>query len=535
MNPIARYLALRHGNATDDAFERAFTAVLDGLAEGDTVVQLNPPPVADGRLVIREDQARAGANAPLVRADHFLWLKRIWQKEYELAGYLKTRLDGAHPLPEYEAVSLPERLNPEQKAAVRHALTHRFTIINGGPGTGKTYTLAQLVAAKLSTRPETRIALAAPTGKAAKRMAQALHQACAASVDIDAALTQRIDEAKTLHRLLGIGGNGEARYHRDNPLPCDVLIVDEASMLSLELAHALFAALPEGAALILVGDADQLAAVEPGAVLHDLSDQNSLGSAMITLAGSRRFRSTSGIGRLAATVRGENAVAGISQIREILTGARDIRWREQATPEWYEALYAPFAAYVAAVAARRPAEEQHRLFESYRILCAGHYGAFGVAEINRQMRYRHLRALGGASDSDFYPGQPLMISANDYTNQLYNGDIGLCLVDAEGTRRLYFPDRDPIALTRLAREQLQPAYALTIHKAQGSEFDRLALVFDPDQEKGLSRELLYTGITRARTQLDLYASDIVLARAAATPTLRSTGLARFLGEDNVTG
>lgn len=530
MNPIARYLAIRQGNGAEDAFERAFTAVLEGFAEGNTLVRLNPPPAADGRLVIRDDQARAGANAPLVRADDCLWLERIWRKEYQLAGYLKVRLDAKHPLPEYDEATLTGRLEPEQKVAVRHALTHRFTIINGGPGSGKTYTLAHLVAAKIAARPETRIALAAPTGKAAKRMAHALHQAFAASVDVTAAVFERIDEAKTLHRLLGIGGNGEPRYHGDNPLPCDVLIVDEASMLSLELAHALFAALPEDADLILIGDADQLAAVEPGAVLHDLSHQPELASAMITLTGSRRFHGTSGIGQLAGAVGGDAAAVCGSRLRDILTGSGDIRWRDEARPQWYAELYEPFAGYVAAVVERRAPEELYRLFDAYRILCAGHYGAFGVDELNRQMRSRHLRALGEPIDADFYPGQPLMVGANDYTNQLYNGDIGLCLVTAQGERRLYFPDREPIALARLSRQKLQPAYALTIHKAQGSEFDRLALVFDPRQEKGLSRELLYTGITRARAQLDLYAPAAVLTRAAATPTLRSTGLARFLGE-----
>ena len=528
MSAIARYLAMRQKNAADESFERAFTAVLEALAEGDTVVRMETPPALDEQLVISDTRARAGANAPLVRADNRLWLKRIWQKEYELAGHLQARLGTKEPLPEFDETALLDGLEAEQQAAVRHALSHRFTIIDGGPGSGKTYTLARLVAAKKTVRPETRIALAAPTGKAAKRMSQSLHRAFATLKESDVTRIGRIDEAKTLHRLLGIGHDGTPRYHGDNPLPCDLLIVDEASMLSLELAHALFAALAEDAAVILLGDADQLAAVEPGAVLHDLCRQAEVRPATITLKGSRRFHRASGIGRLADTVAGKTAAMSLAKLREILASSRDIQWQDSPLPQWYEALYTPFADYVTAVVRRRPAQELYRLFDAYRILCAGHYGPFGVSEINRQMRYRHLRALGESINADFYAGQPLMVCVNDYSNQLYNGDIGLCLLNAKGDRELYFPQREPVALARLSREHLQPAYALTIHKAQGSEFDRLALVFDAHQEKGVTRELLYTGITRAREKLDVYASLAVLARAAATPTLRSTGLAHFL-------
>lgn len=487
----------------DPGFAADLARIDAALAQGHTIAETANP--ADGILRIPFTDALRGALAPLVTAQGRLWLYRIFHAEAQLARLLLARLQTPPSALTDGADAQPGGLYPEQRRAVRHALTHTFTLINGGPGTGKTHTVARLVRLLQERRPEQRLALAAPTGKAAKRMGEALAQALP-----DGSLP----DAQTLHRLLGIGHRQTPRYHAARPLPCDLVIIDEASMLSLELAHHLLAALAPDTRLILIGDADQLAAVEPGAVLHDLCRHPLLGRHTVTLTAGQRFATESGIGQLAAAVRrGDGA-----QTRALLAGHPDLA-RQTPNADTYAQLAAPWQPYFAALAANAAPGQCFAAFNAYRILCAGHHGALGTDRINRAMRTAHLRALHLPAAQTWYPGRPVMITANDYANRLYNGDTGLYL---DG--QLHFPDREPLPVERLNPAQLQDAYALTVHKSQGSEFAHVALALDTQSRAHLSRELLYTGITRAREKLTLYSASVEIP----PPIERSTGLGILL-------
>lgn len=526
MSALADYISA-WSTSENPAFTPAFDAVVAALDAGDTVLEYGEALSPDGKLVVDLADARQGKAAPLVQKGHYLWLHRIWQKEYQLAQALMRRAAEQTTATVAPDTAIIEGLLPEQKQALWHSLTHRLSIINGGPGTGKTFTLARIVLAQLKANPHLRIALAAPTGKAANRMSEALNQEFTRVAGESENAVNALDEAKTLHRLLGLGANRVPRFNAQNPLPYQLVIVDEASMLSLELAHALLQALSEDTTLILLGDANQLAAVDPGAVLHDISQQASLKDAVITLRAAQRFAAHSGIGQLAAAVRDYQEKDDIA-LTTILTQSPDIHWQDKASSKTYDDLYAPFADYLDALKSQATADELLEAFNRYRILCAGHYGALGVTAVNEQMKYRHLLALNRSIDATVYLGMPIMMLANDYENHLFNGDIGICLEAEAGHFAAYFGEGKTLPLARLSWENLVLSYALTIHKSQGSEFQRVALALDARQEKGMSRELLYTGITRAKAQLDIYAQRRQIEAALMTPTERSTGLSFFL-------
>lgn len=490
---------------TPDTHDPEFAADLaridDALAQGHTIAQT--PSSADGRLRVRIADALAQHAAPLVTDAGKLWLYRTFYAEAELARRLLTRLQSA-PLPApADLAPHVAGLYPAQQNAVRHALTHAITLINGGPGTGKTHTLARLVAYLQAQTPAPRIALAAPTGKAAKRMSDSFTRATGQTLD-----------AYTLHRLLGIGSRPEPHYHAAHPLPYDLVLVDEASMLSLELAHHLFAALAPHTRLILIGDAHQLAAVEPGAVLHDLCRHRLLQNHLVTLTAGQRFSRDSGVGQLADAVLNDDH----ARCAALFADHPDLH-HHRPDADTHAQLFAPWHDFIQALRNHAVPETCFAAFDRYRILCAGHHGALGTRRLNQAMRLAHLRALNLTTTQTHYPGKPVMITQNDYANQLYNGDIGLYLPDGD-TLRLHFPDRAPLALERLNPAHLQDAYAMTVHKSQGSEFTHIALALDPTGHKHLSRELLYTGITRARERISLYSTHI----PAAPPIERSTGL-----------
>mgnify|MGYP002754155400 CR=1 FL=1 len=597
MHHLAHYLARQSGCPEHGAI---LADLLDALQQahdnGDTLIRLNDEQqraadaLATTPLLTDDDRI-----APLTRRGDRLWISRNYQQEARLAAMIRARL---HDTVAPEADNLPTNgLREEQQNAVRLARSHRLTLINGGPGTGKTYTIARLIRAEQEAAPKIRIALAAPTGKAAKRMEESLAAAGIKNLP-----------AQTLHRLLGIGMDGQARYHASRQLPYDIIIIDEASMLSLELAHALIAATATDTRLILLGDADQLAAVEPGAILHDLSHHPALQNHRITLRESQRFSTDSGIGQLAAilngdggqhgerllealapykkeqlplfcresdglrlqtagaktsadshpfpcvagegrgggvkTSRSDNTVtatsfdagqppvtdknAGHKNLRSQNSGEKTIHWYPTPDANLYRALIAPYLPYLAQL--QDPdANPQDLLntYDQYRILCAGHHGALGTRRINAALRQLHQRAQGADTSLNYYHGLPLMILENDHAQRLYNGDIGICLEGDNGLQ-LHLPDHEPVPLARLNPATLADAYALSIHKSQGSEYPHVALALDEHAERLLSRELLYTGITRSKGALDLYADVATLSHAADTPTQRSTGLAWHL-------
>lgn len=516
---LADYLAARRRLSEKQPFYDTLNLLFNALEQGDTLIK-NPLSQENIALLQKHALLSSGeqANTPLVFHREKIWLNRIFCREKSLAADIKKRIEA----PPYALPNINDNLQdltPEQQQAVILALRNRLTIINGGPGTGKTYTVARIVRAILQNQPQTTIALAAPTGKAGKRMEETLKQ------HLPAALTRRLPEARTLHRLLGIGNQRSPTYHHQRPLPAELIIVDEASMLSLELACALFAAAACHSRLILLGDANQLAAVEAGAVLHDLSNHPALQTHLVTLKTTHRFSAQSGIGRLAADLQHQK----IQNIRPYLKQQSDICWHQELPPDIYSVLFQPYLPYLAVLQTPNPSPEAcFAAFNHYRILCAGHFGVLGCTAINHALAALHLSMLKQPHNTTAYHGMPVLITANNYTHHLFNGDIGICLLHGQDAR-VYFPEHDiSVALAAISPQQRTLAYALTVHKAQGSEYEHIALALDGNNEQLLTRELLYTGITRAKRQLDIFADERSLEIAANTPIQRRTGLAELL-------
>lgn len=500
-----------------------------------------------------------GASMPLILdAAGRLYLERLWRDEDLVARDLAAR---AAPRAQVEPAALAaplRRLFPGgdpgtvgQRRAAAVAALHGLGILCGGPGTGKTHTVARLLAllVELAGDRPLRVALAAPTGKAAQRLAESLRK----SAQVLPAGFKLPDTVPTLHRLLGLRPDGSARHDADHPLACDLLLIDEASMVDLPLLARTLRALPATARLILLGDPNQLASVEAGAVLGELctgaggysaagaerieaatgdaapgGGPGGMGDAIAMLGHSYRFEGGGAIGRLAAAVNAGDADAALALLRA--GGA--VRFEAIDTPA---ALGARLAAQVALAlqplfensgdAAVEPAAALARL-GAFQVLTALRDGPFGVAGVNAAIeRALHRRGLirGQAAN---YPGRPLLITRNDYGLGLFNGDLGLLLPDATGVLRAWFaaPDGGPRALTPTRLPAHEAAYALTVHKSQGSEFDRLLLVLPPQPNPLLTRELIYTALTRARDGVTVWGAEATLAAAIGRRLERDSGL-----------
>ncbi|GAB6043930.1 exodeoxyribonuclease V subunit alpha [Endothiovibrio diazotrophicus] len=457
-----------------------------------------------------------------------------------------------------------------QRLAAALAVLRRFAVISGGPGTGKTRTVTSILAL-LAEQGVTRIALAAPTGKAAARLSESIKQAKVSLPLGDGLRTAIPEEAVTLHRLLGVRpGRARPRHHADNPLHLELLVVDEASMVDLPLMARLLDALPATCRLILLGDRDQLASVEAGAVLGDIcgEDGGEGGSGWSAAATARLVRVTDtppAVGGRAPPIADSIAIlrrsyrfggdSGIGELARAVNAGDGGHARELLAVGRFDdlALHPADEREVAGLIARRAVEhyrpfleaatpqEALAAFDRYRILCALREGPFGVVRANEGAE-RALCAAGliprrERGDLPWYPGRPILVGHNDYALGLFNGDIGLILPDpqADGALRAFFP---PVggadgALRRLHPNRLpevETVYAMTVHKSQGSEFDRLLLILPPAENPLATRELLYTGITRARRAVELCAAPNVLEQVARRRVYRTSGLrARLWG------
>ncbi len=540
---------------------------------------------------------------PLVLDGSRLYLRRHWRDETEVAGAIGARaraeaapalagvtagagglalarhwLDILFPPAADDARSRPDW----QKIACALALRGTVTIITGGPGTGKTYTVASLLALLFAVAEQPqhlRVALAAPTGKAAARLKQSIDHALdglarkvGAALPL-AELTRRMGPARTLHSLLGARpGTRAFAHHAGNRLEVDVLIVDEASMVHLEMMAALLAALPPTAILILLGDKDQLASVEAGAVLGDLcqnaqaggytaatvdyvaaasgvaigapfhGDAGALAQHTVMLRHSHRFSGP--IGELALAVNAGRAGAAVALLRA--DSEERLRWIEPAQPADVLRLALAgrggagrgYADYLEAVR-RGPQEEGHpawvravlRQFEAFRILCAVREGEWGVAGLNGAIELGLERA-GLIRRAEWYVGRPVMVTRNDYGTAVFNGDIGLTLRDPErpASLRVYFLEGEAVRSVLATRlRHVETAYAMTVHKSQGSEFRHTVLVLPREGGAMLARELVYTGITRARDFFTLVSpNQVVLTDAITRRTQRASGLRGLL-------
>ncbi len=451
-----------------------------------------------------------------------------------------------------------------QKLAAALALRRRLLVISGGPGTGKTTTVVNLLGCLLTQQPDARIALAAPTGKAAARMSEALRQRAA---HLPQALRERLPvQASTVHRLLGAHPGG-FQHDEARPLAIDVLVVDEASMLDLALARRLLDAVPDNARLVLLGDKDQLAAVESGAVFAELSTDPTLGGecidalaalcalpreaivpaaptesgplrdTVVWLTCNFRFGAASGIGRAAEHIRHGRPAELLAQLRQ--AGDSSLQWLDDGgvTPSaaTRQQLLDGYAAYFDAL--RHDAGDVaalSRAFERFRVLCALREGPRGVLAINQWLSEQARDALpgGAVSASPWYPGRPVMVLRNDPLLKLFNGDVGITLPGAQGEPMVHFADAAGgfRALPALRLPAHETAFAMTVHKAQGSEFDGLLVLLPAQRSRVLTRELLYTALTRARQRVVLAADAAVVAAAVASRTERQSGLLARLRE-----
>jgi len=488
------------------------------------------------RTALREHPACADAvaagNAPLILDDHRLYLARHWRAERFVAAALISR---ARPLAVDEArlneglASLfPAVEAAGQRAAAGRAAKHAVAIVSGGPGTGKTTALAALLAltAEQSAAP-LRMLLAAPTGKAAARMQEALRTAKACLAVAPATIAALPERAQTLHRLLGLRPDGSVRHDVDNPLACDLLVIDEASMVDLSLMAKTLAALPASARLVLVGDRDQLASVEAGAVFADIcqaaEDGGCLQPLYSQLEHSFRFGDDAGIARLARLLRAGDGAAVEALLER---GAEGLGWHPQPdATALLQAAVEGYRGYLDAVHDGAPPLELLRRFGEFRLLAAHRHGCYGVERLNVGLE----RIVGIRPRETWYAGRPIMVAENDAALGLFNGDIGIAVV-AGGELRVAFEGEDGVRMLppqRLPRHET--AWAMTVHKSQGSEFDRVLLALPEEPSPILTRELLYTAVTRARREVSVWASAALLRQACQRSSARYSGLAGRLG------
>ena len=505
------------------------------------------------------------AERPMVLAGSRLYLYRYYQYEQQVLNYLKGQFSVS---PFDVDAGLLAQLFPNksdtvdwQKVAVANAASLPFSVISGGPGTGKTTTvtrlLALLVAQSMAEGKVLRIELAAPTGKAAARLTESISKAKADLPLSDEVKLAIPEQASTLHRLLGSDfGRSRFKHNKDNPLHLDVLLVDEVSMVDLPMMAKLIDAMPPHARLILLGDKDQLASVEAGSVLGDLSygieeiyfqpewaerlshltgenlapfgnpSAPPISRTLTLLRTSYRFDANSGIGHLAKAM---NAGDSSAVLRCLESNYGDVEWR---APEGGQSkadiatLAKGYDDYWEAVRQNLDIEKLYEIFSRYQILTAVRQGEFGVEKINAQLE-QYFYQRGRVKDPHvWYPGKAVMLTRNDAALGLFNGDIGLCMPDEFQRLRVWFmqPDGTFSGLLPSRLSEFEVVFAMTVHKSQGSEFDQVALLLPMTPSPVLTKELLYTGITRAKKSFSLWGSNELIRAATSARIQRDSGL-----------
>ncbi len=517
----------------------------------------------------------SGGSWPLRLEGTALYLDRYWQDEVAVAKDLVTRARAHPPAVDKEVLQdglcrlFPGEEDREQREAAGQAVTRMFSVVAGGPGTGKTTTVARLLAlieeqAAVTGGGSPLVALAAPTGKAAARMAEAVREA-AEQMDIEPSLRQRLRAygACTVHRLLAPqpGSSSRFRYGRLNHLPHDMVIVDETSMVSLWLMARLTEALRPGARLVLVGDPQQLASVEAGAILADIVGPSAppwpaarhagpsgtpapapasttapaVDACISVLRTNHRFGGA--LAQLADAVRAGDRDATLSALR---SGEPGVEWVDvdlaagEQPPMVLRNVVASAARHLAEAAMSGDHGRALAAVNRSRLLCAHRLGPAGVAEWNSRVEAWLSAELGVfAPGTTWYVGRPVIVTANDYSLHLFNGDVGVTVPGTTGSEAgglgvLFERAGGPLVVSPSRLQGTATAYAMTVHRSQGSEADEVVLVLPPATSRILTRELLYTAVTRARRRLVLVGTEEPIVAALARPVARASGLSARL-------
>ena len=504
------------GNDTE--FGKVIESLMVALERGDSCLLLSSAQV---KVVQSQSCVASDGTQPFVLEGERFYLQRYWLHEVKLAERLKSMALNEQTL----AFDISAYFTDEhQQAAAELALTHQLALITGGPGTGKTTTVVKILTLLLMQNPELKIALAAPTGKAAMRLTESItkgksDEAFVRSVFADslAELDAVPSEGKTLHRLLGVRPlSPEFKHDAENPLSADVVVVDEASMIDIGMMSRLIQALKPSAKLIMMGDQDQLASVETGAVLADMC--KGLPNNRVHLQNTYRFGGA--IKDLALAVNASNADAALT----VLANGGDMVTRSKEDPvQFAKREYAQYWSVVNDSASTQA--QIFKAFDAFQVLCA-----------TRRDKAR-FDALAGQQE-EWYAGRPVMILENHAELGLFNGDIGIALSNESDQLQVYFPMNGEFKAFMPAQlPEHETAFAMTIHKSQGSEFAHVLIVLPElpkDQEQAkriqglLTKELLYTGITRAKKKVSLHADDAVLESSIQNAVERVSGLVERL-------
>jgi exodeoxyribonuclease V alpha subunit len=525
-----RLTALRE--ETDERVALAVALVVRALRGGSVCVDLRSAEeeVGIADLVAAVKASPLLTDPPILRLNgDLLYLDRYWLEEQQVCDDILAMVE-ARPA---QASPDMDRLFPkgfeQQQAAAELALSQGLTVLTGGPGTGKTTTVARLLAllvelARATGNTRLRIALAAPTGKAAARLQEAVQLEVAR---LDASDQEALTglRATTLHRLLGPRPDTSARFrhHRGNRLPHDVIAVDETSMVSLTMMARLLEAVRPQTRLVLVGDPDQLASVEAGAVLADLVE--GLGEKKIAaLKTSHRFGES--IGELATAIRVGDADLAIEVLR---AGGKHIEWMETADPrEKLRKVLVRHALALRTAAILGDEVAVLEILDEHRLLCAHRRGPHGVQHWNRQVERWLTEETGEPIWSSWYAGRPVLVTANDYGLGLYNGDTGVTVVRDGALRAVIGGSGETLRFATSRLADVETMHAMTIHKSQGSQADEVTVLLPQEDSRLLTRELFYTAVTRAKERVRVVGSEPALRAAIERRAVRASGLAQRL-------
>lgn len=438
-----------------------------------------------------------------------LYIKKLWEYEKEIAGFIKQNsqqdidTDQNNSI-EQVVVKLFDSAekNDWQKIAVLNSLSRNFSIISGGPGTGKTTTVTKLLLAlqKLNKQP-IKIVLLAPTGKAAQRMTESL---CG---------LQEL-EGQTIHRFLGLKPNSSyTRYNKESKAPFDVIIIDEASMLDINIFIKLIRAVGENTKLVLLGDINQLPSVEAGSLLANFTTSMNGSISKFTTKLIKNYRSQQNINNLAC---------------DVLLGNVDMAKHQNENISFYDFKYLDkqLRVYANKYKELQSSESYKKALQQlnkFRVLVANKNLEIGTDRLNQK-----IEQLLGRTKDTIYKGKPIMITQNSYSLGLFNGDVGIIWPDNLGILRAYFDGKEDRAFSLNMLPQYESVYAMTIHKTQGSEFDEVAIILPSEDNEALTKQLLYTGITRAKTKLDVISTQKIFKAVIKKDLQRNSNIARLL-------